>query len=162
MAEEMLDLVNEKDEVIGRASRKEVNGKGLLYRCAGVYVFLNGKIVLEKRSERKKIRPGNWSMVEETVKSGETYEEAAVRGVKEELGLDAANLEFIGKKAIHDRDYNDNFMMHFFVCRTKGVVRPDSKEISETRLVSKKGLMDLLRGNEKTVPSLRESISLLP
>ena len=45
---EMLDLVNEQDEVIGKASREEVEEKGLLHRVSYVYVHYNGKIIVEK------------------------------------------------------------------------------------------------------------------
>mgnify|MGYP001577062615 CR=1 FL=1 len=121
--EEMLDLINKKDEVIGKAPRSEVKHKRLLYRCAGIYVKMNGKTVVEKRSVKKEIRPGNWSLVEETVKSGETFEQAAMRGVKEELGLVAKNLKFIGKKIIRDSRYPDEFLLGVFSCEAKGKMK---------------------------------------
>ncbi|MEK6957499.1 MAG: NUDIX domain-containing protein [archaeon] len=162
MAEGILDLVNEKDEVIGTAPRKEVNENGLLYRCAGIYVFSKNKIVLQKRSPNKKIRPSNWAIVEETVKSGETYEQAAKRGVKEELGTEPKNLKFIGKKIINDTEYPDYFIMSFYTCQLNGQISFDKDEVAETKLLTKNELKNLVKNNEKIVPSLKESIGLLP
>ena len=43
MAEEILDLINEKNEVIGQKPRKEVERSGLLYRAAEVLCSRMGK-----------------------------------------------------------------------------------------------------------------------
>ena len=39
MPEDIFDIVNEKDEVIGRAPRSEVHARGLLHRAVHVLVF---------------------------------------------------------------------------------------------------------------------------
>ena len=39
MSEEIFDVVNERDEVIGRAPRSEVHARGLLHRATHVLVF---------------------------------------------------------------------------------------------------------------------------
>ncbi len=161
MSEEILDLVNDKDEVIGTAPRKEVNEKGLLYRCAGIYVFSNNKIVLQKRSPKKRIRPSNWAIVEETVKSGETYEQAAKRGVKEELGAEPKNLKFIGKKIINDTEYPDYFIMSFYTCTISQKIAIDQEEVADTKLFTVSELKNFVKNNTKIVPSLKESIELI-
>jgi len=65
-------------------------------------------LLFNKEAITKKIRPLNFSIVEETVKTGETFEEAAIRGVKEELGLEVQELKEIGIIHIQDKEYNDN------------------------------------------------------
>jgi len=158
---EMLDLINEKDKVIGKATRKEVNEKGLLYRCSGIYVLKNGLFLIQKRSANKKIRPGNWSIVEETVKSGETYEEAALRGVKEELGVKASNLKFIGKKIINDTEYPDYFSMAVFICEIKETPKIDKKEVELVKMITKKDLIAMTNSEKKITPTLMETLSFL-
>ena len=39
MSEEIFDIVNERDEVIGQAPRKEVHARGLWHRAIHVLVF---------------------------------------------------------------------------------------------------------------------------
>src|SRR6516162_4114684 len=89
MAEEIFDVVNERDEVIGRRPRSEVHRLGLLHRAVHVLVFNGrGEIFLQKRSMRKDRQPGLWdSSASGHVDSGEEYDTCAVREAREELGL---------------------------------------------------------------------------
>ncbi|MCR4335627.1 MAG: NUDIX domain-containing protein [archaeon] len=155
--EEILDLINEKNEVIGKASRKEIEEKGLLYRCSGIYVQIGKKIVIEQRSHNKKIRPLNFSIVEETVKTGETFEEAAVRGVKEELGLDVQDLKELGVIHIQDKEYNDNFLLNFFLAKGIGKLLFDSEEVENIELKSIEEVEQLFSSGKKISPGFLES-----
>jgi isopentenyl-diphosphate delta-isomerase type 1 len=89
MAEEMFDVVNERDEVIGRQPRSEVHRLGLLHRAIHVLIYNSrGEIFLQKRSMKKDRQPGLWgASVSGHVDSGEDYDTAAVREVQEEIGL---------------------------------------------------------------------------
>ena len=90
MPEEIFDIVNERDEVIGQAPRKEVHARGLWHRAIHVLVFNSrGEIFLQKRSMRKDIAAGKWdSSASGHLDSGEDYDACAVREVREEIGLD--------------------------------------------------------------------------
>jgi isopentenyl-diphosphate delta-isomerase type 1 len=89
MPEEIFDLVNERDEVIGRRSRSDVHRLGLLHRAVHVLVFnARGEIFLQQRSMKKDRHPGVWdSSASGHVDSGEDYDATAVREVREEIGL---------------------------------------------------------------------------
>ena len=89
MSEEIFDVVNERDEVIGQAPRKEVHARGLLHRAVHVLVFnARGELFLQKRSLKKDRQPGVWdSSSSGHVDSGETYDETAVRELREEICL---------------------------------------------------------------------------
>ena len=89
MSEEIFDVVNERDEVIGRETRSEVHRLGLLHRAIHVLVFdSRGQIFLQKRSLKKDRQPGLWdSSASGHLDSGEDYDAAAVREVREEIGL---------------------------------------------------------------------------
>ena len=93
VSEEIFDVVNEHDEVIGRQTRGEVHRLGLLHRAVHVLVFnRRGEIFLQKRSPWKDRQPGVWdSSASGHLDSGEDYDACAVREVAEELGcrLDA-------------------------------------------------------------------------
>jgi isopentenyldiphosphate isomerase len=89
MSEEIFDVVNERDEVIGRASRSEVHRLGLMHRAAHVLVFNSrGEVFLQKRSMKKDRQPGVWdSSASGHVECGEDYDACAVRELQEEIGL---------------------------------------------------------------------------
>jgi len=89
MSEEIFDVVNERDEVIGQRSRSEVHRLGLRHRAVHVLVFnARGQIFLQKRSMTKDKSPGLWdSSASGHVDSGEEYDACAVRELREEIGL---------------------------------------------------------------------------
>ncbi|HVW21179.1 MAG TPA: NUDIX domain-containing protein [Opitutaceae bacterium] len=89
ISEEFFDIVNARDEVVGRASRREVHARGLWHRAIHVLVFdRRGRVFLQKRSMLKDMAPGCWdSSCSGHVDSGEDYDQAAVRELWEEIGL---------------------------------------------------------------------------
>lgn len=89
MSEEIFDVVNERDEVIGQAPRREVHARGLKHRAVHVLVFNGrGEVFLQKRSMRKDSFPGAWdSSASGHLDRGEDYDDCAVREVREELGV---------------------------------------------------------------------------
>lgn len=89
MTEEIFDVVNERDEVIGAQPRSEVHRLGLMHRAVHVLVFnASGDIFLQKRSMKKDRQPGLWdSSASGHVDRGEEYDACAIREVREELGI---------------------------------------------------------------------------
>src|SRR5690349_22495761 len=89
MSEEIFDVVNELDEVVGKRQRSEVHRLGLMHRAVHVLVFnARGEIFLQKRSMKKDRQAGLWdSSASGHVDSGEDYDACAVRELREEIGL---------------------------------------------------------------------------
>lgn len=102
---DLLDLVNQKDEVIGKIN--QADARTLIETKAGfirgTVAFIqndNGKLWIPRRTADKRIAPNGLDFsVAEHVQSGETYEEAVLRGFKEELFLDLvkSDLKYLGK-----------------------------------------------------------------
>jgi len=90
MVEEIFDIVDESDSVVGSASRREVHRTGLLHRSTHLLVFdSRGRVLLQKRSNEKDTFPGRWdSSVSGHVDSGEGYDTCVVREAFEEIGVD--------------------------------------------------------------------------
>jgi len=90
--EEWFDVVNERDEVIGRELRRNVHARGLWHRAVHVLVFDQaGQVFLQKRSMLKDLSPGLWdSSCSGHLDSGEDYDAAAVRELGEEIGVKVA------------------------------------------------------------------------
>lgn len=89
MGEEIFDIVNARDEVIGQAPRREVHARELWHRAVHVLVFnARGEVFLQKRSMKKDIAAGKWdSSSSGHLDTGEAYDACAVREVREEIGL---------------------------------------------------------------------------
>ena len=96
---EYLDLVNEKDEVIGKEDRDIIYKKNYRnFRVINIMIFTSdNKIIVPKRSSNRRVFPNCYDCsVGGHVSSGETYEEAAYRELKEELGIENVELQEIG------------------------------------------------------------------
>lgn len=93
MPEEIFDVVDENDLVIGRNTRAEVHRLGLRHRAVHVLVFNSrGEVFLQKRSMKKDCFPGAWdSSAAGHLDCGEDYDACAVRELKEELGIVPSN-----------------------------------------------------------------------
>lgn len=101
--DEILDLVNENDEVIGEIERTKANsGKNLIHREIGIILLgKNNKVLVQKRSQSKKTFPGQWILsVGGHVSKGVSPEKAAHIELVEELGFDT-KLILIDKKLMH-------------------------------------------------------------
>jgi len=98
MQEDILEIVDESDRVVGRAPRSLAHAKGLRHRAVHVMVFNDhGQLFSQKRSMSKDTWPGAWdSSCSGHVDAGEDYAQAAVRELSEELGFrPEAELEFL-------------------------------------------------------------------
>ena len=62
--------------------------------CGGVVIFRNKVLVLYKNY---KYRYEGWVLPKGTVEPGESYEQTALREVKEETGVSAKIVEYLGK-----------------------------------------------------------------
>ena len=89
MQEEIFDIVNERDEVIGQLPRSEVHRQGLRHRAVHVLIFnAKGEVFLQKRSKLKDTFPRRWdSSAAGHLSPGEEYDACALREVQEELGF---------------------------------------------------------------------------
>lgn len=89
MSDEIFDVVDDRDRVIGKQTRREVHRRGLKHRAVHVLVFNErGEVYLQKRSFKKDTFPGAWdSSASGHLNSGETYDACAVREAREEIGL---------------------------------------------------------------------------
>ena len=98
MEEEFLDVVTEKGEVIKVLPRSRIHGDPtLLHRVVHVLVF-NSKddLLLQKRSMSKDVAPGKWdTSVGGHVNAGESLEEAVMREMEEELGINEGVPEYL-------------------------------------------------------------------
>ncbi|WP_320773910.1 NUDIX hydrolase [Streptomyces sp. CRN 30] len=88
-ADEILDVVDEQDRVVGRAPRGRVYAEGLRHRCVFVRARdAEGRVFVHRRTAEKLVFPSLYDMfVGGVVGAGESYDDAALREAEEELGV---------------------------------------------------------------------------
>ena len=121
--QEVFDLINEDDVVIGRVRRGEAHqDPSLLHRSVQVLVLGgDGRLLLQRRSRRKDLFPGYYcASASGHVMAGEWYAETAVREIEEELGI-APPLTYLGKTLV--RSDCETEMTQVFLARSDGPFR---------------------------------------
>ncbi|WP_335937152.1 NUDIX domain-containing protein [Streptomyces sp. PTD5-9] len=88
-SDEILDVVDENDVVVGQAPRGEATARGLRHRCVFIEVRdAAGRLFVHRRTPAKLVFPSHYDMfVGGVVGAGESYDEAALREAEEELGV---------------------------------------------------------------------------
>ena len=89
MAEELVVLVNEKDEKIGLMPKMEAHEKALLHRAFSVFVFNDeNELLLQQRALDKYHSPGLWTNTCcSHQRDGESNIDAGKRRLMEEMGF---------------------------------------------------------------------------
>jgi len=121
MPDELLDVVNEDNVVIGQEWRSIVHQRGLWHRGVDVFLFTrDGKLLVQQRSQDRDAFPAALdSSVAEHLKAGEDYLRAAVRGLKEELGVEGIELHPVVEFRMSD-GHNDDEICQLY----EGIVEP--------------------------------------
>lgn len=96
IVDELLDLVDEKDNVIAVMERSQVFAQGLRnFRLAIILIKdNNNNHFVARRSYDKPQYPGALCHVGGCVQSGETYEQGFLRELQEETGIDATHMNY--------------------------------------------------------------------
>lgn len=125
---ERFDVVDADDCVIGRKSRDAVHVNNLRHRAVHILVVNKaGEIFLQKRSSLKDRHPGCWdSSTAGHVDAGETYDAAAARELREELGLEV-DLTPVGRIEAGERTGWE--FVHVYLAESDGPFRMPPAEI---------------------------------
>lgn len=133
--DEIYDVVDMDDRVIGKAPRKEIHQKNLIHRSVHTFVFNpEGCLFLQKRSLCKDENPGFWDTSSAGhVDSGEDYLTAANRELTEELGISEPLVPFMRIKACEESYWEH---VAAYTCTTRQSIVINPAEISEGRFWS--------------------------
>jgi isopentenyl-diphosphate delta-isomerase len=134
MPEEVI-LVNERDEQTGTMDKMEAHRKALLHRAFSVFIF-NGKgeMLLQQRALGKYHSPGLWTNTCcSHPRPGETVEAAAVRRLREEMGIDTSLhkiFDFIYRTEF-DNGLTEHEFDHVYTGIYDGRLNPDKQEVKD-------------------------------
>jgi len=153
-ADEFVDVVDELDSVIGVARLRTCLEKGLLHRAIAVLVLReSGAVLLQQRSKRDAWHPGRWTLsCTGHVKKGESYQAAAKRELREELGLQA-NIKMFSKiriPTLRSRGLTEREWVTLFTSTSRAAVAVDPLELERVEEVSVGRLRRMMRGRRLT------------
>ncbi|KAK9811617.1 hypothetical protein WJX72_007029 [[Myrmecia] bisecta] len=155
--DELVQLVNNQNVVVGTAPRRQMRAENLLHRCSFVLVY-NGKgqLYVQKRVAFKETYPSFYDPAPGgVVGAGESYEESAMREIEEEMGVTGVAL-----KPHLDFYYEDAVTRMFgrlFSCVYNGTIRLDPEEVESGCFLDKPDVEELLR-TEKVCPDSKMAL----
>jgi isopentenyl-diphosphate delta-isomerase type 1 len=131
--EDVFDVVDDNNRIIGQAVRSYIHKHNLNHRAAYILILNDGKILLQKRSAHKDTFPHCWTAsVSGHVDTGETYLQAANREMGEEIGwheqTDLCEIAYEPAKP-----ETENEFVKIFTTQLSGPFQPNPLEIEELR-----------------------------
>ena len=136
VVKDIFDVVDQNDNVRRQEARAVVHREKLLHRAVHIFVFnQEGQLYLQRRSMSKDTAPGKWvSSCSGHVDSGEDYDEAAVRELVEEIGLENPSDLVRSFKEAPCKQTGYEFVW-VYTCRSEGPFALDPSEISEGKWI---------------------------
>ena len=146
MPDELFDVIDENDNIIGQEMRSIVHQHGLWHRGVHVLLFTpDDKLIVQQRAKTKSQSPLALDCsVSEHVTAGETYHDAAIRGLNEELGIIGISIQPLVKFKMNYGP-NDNEISTIFkgVAESKNI-KFDPEEIERVETYTLGELQTLL------------------
>lgn len=142
--DEMVEEVDRSGAVVRLVTRREMREKTLRHRSVFVAIASHdGQLLVHRRADSKDVWPGWWDVaVGGVCAPGETWHDAAVREVSEEVGVEGAAVELVAHGAYVDDEVS--LVAAVFMCRTDGPFRFADGEVTEAHWVRPDELNDWL------------------
>jgi isopentenyl-diphosphate Delta-isomerase len=139
MEEELVILVDKQDKEIGLIPKIEAHKKALLHRAISVFIFnSNGEWLLQRRAFTKYHSSGLWTNTCCTHPlPGETNIDAAIRRLKQEMGMQCSIMElfsFTYKEAL-DNELTEYEFDHVFIGITDSIPKINPNEVTEFKYI---------------------------
>lgn len=131
-ADEILDIVDENDQVIGRSPRGEAYARGLRHRCVFIQARdTTGRLFVHRRTPTKLVFPSLYDMfVGGVVGAGESYDTAALREAEEELGVSGLPQPEFLFKFLYDNGAYQSWWSAVYEVRCDLPVQPQPEEVA--------------------------------
>ncbi|MED7821355.1 NUDIX hydrolase [Streptomyces chiangmaiensis] len=131
-ADELLDIVDENDRVIGQSPRGEAYARGLRHRCVFIQARdVEGRLFVHRRTPTKLVFPSLYDMfVGGVVGAGESYDDAALREAAEELGVSGLPRPEPVLKFLYDDGAGRTWWSSVYQVRCDLPVSPQAEEVA--------------------------------
>ncbi len=153
MTEEVI-LADKNNRKVGIEEKIKAHQEGKLHRAFSIFIFNSKKdLLIQQRAKTKYHSAGLWSnTVCSHPRPGETYQQAAHRRLKEEMGFDCKL-----KKVfcfIYKTDFQNSLIENEYDCvftgKFDGKPKPNAQEIMDSKWVSIEELkQDIIKNSDK-------------
>jgi len=152
MADEIIDVVDECNNIIGKELKSICHKKGLWHRAASIFVFnKEGRLLIQKRAPNKELLPNCLcSSASGHLEKGDSYEQGAKRELKEELGI-GCDLKSIGKfsmQVTYLDGRKDREHCEIFICNYDGKFDLQKEEVSSVEFLSIDKIKEMIAANK--------------
>lgn len=159
---EELILVDRDDNEVGYLSKALCHdGAGVLHRAFSLFLFNDaGEMLLQQRSEGKRLWPGFWSnSCCSHPRRDESMAIATMRRLSDELNTETP-LEYVYRfryTAEYGEAGSENELCHVYLGEVSGDIQPNESEIADIRFVSAGALDEELSENpERFTPWFKQ------
>ncbi len=144
--DEIFDVCDAEDHVIGQARRADVHANRWLHRAVHVWVFRSdGRLVVQRRSATKDEYPhGLTSSASGHLDTGEDYLEAAHRELGEELGLTCCQLKYGTKLPASPQTAFEHTVL--YLTQSDAELHPHPGEVAGLEFYTMEELQTLMAG----------------
>jgi len=161
---ELLDIVNEYDEIIDQKYRNEIYEKKLSYfRVINAFLINDKKQVwIPRRTKHKKLFPLCLdTSVGGHVSSGENYQQAFERELKEELNLDSAQCRYEVIAKLTPYEHKVSAFMQLYVIYTQISPKYNANDFESAEWIDILDLQEKLNRGEPTKNDLPILVKIL-
>lgn len=160
---ELLDVVDSNDVVIGQLERSEVYRRSLGFRVVNAFLVNDAKQVwIPRRSPEKELFPSCLdASVGGHVMAGETYENAFIRELAEELNIDAKTVHFKRIALLNPSQHNVSAHMHLYVIHSNETPAYNTNDFSHSYWFTLDELSQIIQSGEPSKDDLPALVEIL-
>lgn len=163
---ELIEIVDKDGNFTGKIMDKdEAHDKNLLHNEIAVFIMnAKGETLLQKRSASKRFHPNKWGLCAGHVDAGESLENAALREIKEEVGLDITENELkpFAEREFYISDINSHVTYFYYI--VSNLKEEDfviqKEELSEVKWFSLDEVIDMIKSNDGSIVFKEDRIHL--
>jgi len=164
--DEILDLVDENDQVVGHIARGKFlestdESLGYIRGAAAFIINSHGELWVPRRANDRHVMPGGLDFsVAETVGSGESYDEAVVRGFLEEANL-TISIEDLQNIGILSPKDTETFFINVYIYKSDAVPDYNQDDYTGYKWMKPEELVELLSsgndfGKNGLIPAIKK------
>ncbi len=170
---ELLDVLDENGNLTGeKMERGKVHELGIWHRCVHIWIINSkGELLLQKCAKKpQKNLGGLWDVsAAGHVEAGETVEEAALKELREELGLEIPFEEFILLKELKisvsmgDRGFKNHFDVVFLIKKDLDTTKLNlqEEEVEKVEFVHWRKVRERFLNNDPTLAIRNQEFEIL-
>ncbi|MDD5290405.1 MAG: NUDIX hydrolase [Patescibacteria group bacterium] len=161
--DELLDLVDDNDNVIGQKRRSEIYAENLSnFRVINVFIVNSqGQIWIPRRAANKRIFPSCLDMsVGGHVETGESYEDALKRELQEEVNINLNQAQYTHLGHLTPKENGVSAFMNVYEIKVDQTPNYNEKDFTEFFWLTPEELFGKIKNGEKTKEDLPKLVKI--